>query len=247
MRRSPIWILCVLALLGVGCADESTTAFVDFNMNVDQSCVVSPQATLSVPIGQYDIAEAGESNGDRDSAPCANSYLLNLRVNSYLRRGADNELGRAEPNILQIDSAEVKLMTLNKETLGFTDPENPLPNPFRVVTAATLPPSTSTNPARAIATVEAIPSAYAPHLTDFIDSQILAEITFFGVTTGGVDVDFKPFTYAVNICDGCLTYCRNADILVGMVGVLPEDLTEGTCAAAALAGMDGRVCIDPDC
>jgi len=32
-----------------------------------------------------------------------------------------------------------------------------------------------------------------------------------------------------------------------MMGVLPADLTEGTCDAASLAGMDGRICIDPDC
>lgn len=250
MRRSPIWIVCVLAVLGVGCAPEGTTAaYVDANMKVDSSCVVSADGDLSVPIGLYDIAEAGMGNSNAASRPCANSYLMNLRLVSSLRPGADPELGRAETNVLQIDRAEVELMTLNKEPLGFTDsddnPDSTRPNPFMVVTAATLEPALGAGGSSAIATIEAIPAAYASGLAQFIDDKILVKVQVFGKTTGGVEVEFKPFEYAIDICEGCLTFCRMADILTP--GILEEDVIGDECSARNLSGMDGRACIDPEC
>jgi hypothetical protein len=240
MRRSPIWLACVLALLGVGCAPEGPTAFVDGNVPWDSDCVASTESEVTIPIGIYDISEAGTSNDDPKSTPCKNSYFLNLRINSYLRPNADDELGRAETNILLVDSAEVKLMTLNKAELGFEG----LPNPFRVVTAATVQPTTGVQASQGLASIEAIPSAYAEFLGDFVGSKILIETQIFGTTTGDVDIEMKPFVYAVDICDGCLTLCLDADI---GTSIPLEDVIGDECSAPNLSGQDGRVCIDPDC
>jgi len=239
MRRSlpHLWIF---ALVLTACAPEGPSGFVTYNLQPDGECVVSPEpgANFFVPIGRYDISSG--FNGDSNN--CDRPYILNLLVNSYLRPNSDPDLGRAEPNILQLHSAEVRLMDINRATIGFDRPGAALPNPFQVTTNNSLFPTEGTSPSTAIAAVEAIPTAYASQLEMFVGSQILAEVQIFGTTTGDVDVDLKPFVYTIQICDGCLTRCRS---------MYPAELNlddvygEDTCQDDASA--DGRVCLDRDC
>jgi hypothetical protein len=92
-----------------------------------------------------------------------------------------------------------------------------------------------------------IPIDYAAQLDDggdrFVGAQILAEIQIFGTTTGDVDIDFKPFVYPIELCDGCLHVCRQRDIRDKMRD--EEDFIGQMCNDNS--GIDGRVCIDPDC
>jgi hypothetical protein len=168
---------------------------------------------------------------------------VHLLVNSFLKPNADTMLGRAEPNILQLHSAEVKLMTLDRQILTFEQPEPdpPLPNPFLVTTNNSLFPAVGSTPSSGIAAVEVIPTAYATYLSDWIGDQILAEIQIQGTTTGDVDVEFKPFDYPIEICDGCLTMCFSKI----PSGVTREDLAGDECDDNS--GQDGRLCIDPGC
>jgi len=238
-------LLLVLLVLGLSaCAPEGPSAFVTFNVPPNGSCVVSPDTGNNVfrPFGLYDISPSG--NGAGKSGFCERSYVLNLLVNSYLRSNSDETLGRAEPNILQINGAEVELMSLDKATISFEDSDGNvlLPNPFLVTTNNSLFPSKGDQPSVGIAAVEAIPVTYASFLAEFVGDQILAKVSIYGTTTGDVDVDFKPFIYPINICDGCLSVCAR---VLGMSDLTPEDVYGDECPDNA--GADGRACIDPSC
>jgi hypothetical protein len=229
----------LLALVGSGCAPEGPTAFVTFAIAPDAHCLYASSAETFYPKGSYDISPDG-GNG---SKACDEPYQVVLKTNSFLRSNSDPDLGRAEPNILRVHSAEVKLMNLQKQPLLFADDEGTLPNPFLVTTGGILEPATSNESASGVSAVEVIPVAYTPFLYDFVNDQILAEIQLFGTTTGDVDVDFQPFVYPIEICDGCMTLCQTT---LDASMMLREDVVgEDNCDDNS--GADGRVCIDPGC
>jgi hypothetical protein len=226
-----------------GCAPEGPSAFVTFNLMPNSQCVYSPDIGVNnfFPIGQYDISPGFGVDDDGNSTEACNSpYFVHLLVNSFLRPNTSARLGRAEPNILLLNSAEVKLMSIMREELRFDD--GALPNPFRVTTNNSLFPASGSTPSTGVAAVEVIPSDYAAYLGDFVGNQILAEIQIFGTTTGDVDIEFKPFLYPIVICDGCLTIC--AEDIDG-TELTMEEVIRGQCDDDASA--DGRVCIDPTC
>jgi hypothetical protein len=245
MRRGlSLFLSCLFALLFSGafgaCAPEGPSGFVTFNLAPDSSCTYSPSASsnLFYPSGLYDISEGAETN----STSCDSPYRVHLLVNSYLKPNADPMLGRAEPNILQLHSAKVELTTLDGTRLGFNDTDPPLPNPFLVTTNNSLFPAVGATPSSGIAAVEVIPTAYAPSLFELRGQEILAEIQIQGTTTGDVDIEFKPFSYAIEICDGCLTRCES-DLAKLMMS--REDAAMDQCDDNS--GVDGRTCWDPDC
>lgn len=242
MRRGvSLFLICLFALAFGACAPEGPSGFVTFNLAPDSSCVYSGSASggaMFYPNGLYDISSGAESG----STSCEAPYRVHLLVNSYLRPNADTDLGRAEPNILQLHSAEVTLKTLAGEKLGFTGEDEALPNPFLVTTNNSLFPAMGSTPSSGIAAVEVIPTAYAPYLGDFIGQEILAEIQILGTTTGDVDVEFKPFSYPIEICDGCLSRCESY-LTESMMK--REDFAMDECDDNA--GADGRICWDPDC
>lgn len=234
MRRSlQGFLVSAVSLLGA-CAPEGPTAFVTNNIVPDQSCVVSGDTgSLALQFGQYDIRRGVGTS-------CQNSYRMNLQVNSFLRSNSDAPLGRAEPNILQIHSAKVKLTNLQGGLFDFNDAnDNSRPNPFLTNTNVSLFPSDGDSPSTGVAGVEVIPADYASKLSAQAGMQIKAEIQLFGTTTGDVDIEFKPFTYNIDICDGCLYLC----------GVPPDMMAEDVYGdeCADNAGADGRPCIDFDC
>jgi hypothetical protein len=240
MRR-PLRVVSLLLLWLGACAPEGPSAFVTFNLKPDSNCVYSSgSSNVFFPIGRYDIAQNGNGVGDA----CAHPYVVHLLVNSYLRPNSDMTLGRAEPNILQLHSAEVRLMSIDKKTLAFGEPgsKSALPNPFLVITNNSLFPAQGNTPSTGIAGLEAIPVAYAPYLTKFKGRQILADIQIFGTTTGDVDVDFKPFVYPIEICDGCNTVCQGK---IEAAKKTREDVVGDHCDDNS--GNDDRVCIDSGC
>ena len=250
MRRASSALSVTFILLGLGgCAPEGPSGFVTFNLMPNSQCVYSPDIGTSnfFPIGLYDIAPGGgELIGQDPTTSCRGPYFVHLLVNSFLRPNADAMLGRAEPNILQLHSAEVKLMSIQRQSIRFTNDagEVVFPNPFLVPTNNSLFPATGSTPATGVAAIEVIPADYAPFFDneDFVGAQILAEIQIFGTTTGDVDVEFKPFLYPIEICYGCLTLCASA---IDGEELTMEEVIGGECDDNA--GADGRYCIDPEC
>ncbi len=245
MRRSlPRLSLWIAPLVMTACAPEGPSGFVTNHLHPDEECVLSPEigANKSVPQGLYDVSTGFNGKESNCDAP----YMLYLLVNSYLRPNNDVGLGRAEPNVLQLHSAEVRLMDISRATINFdrfVDEETAaLPNPFLVTTNASLFPTDGNEPSTAVASVEAIPTAYAEQLDAFDGQQILAEVQIFGTTTGDVDVDLKPFVYTIRICNGCLTLCRGA---IDPMKSDDDTFGMGTCRDNSSA--DGRVCVDERC
>jgi hypothetical protein len=239
MRRALPCLPILIAAVGLtACAPEGPTAFVTYNLFIDENCEATADSeTKFLPHGLYDISPGGNGNGDN----CEKAYDLWLLVNSFLRPNADSTLGRAEPNILQLHSAQVRLMDLSRRTILFDRVNPPLPNPFQVTTNIALEPTSGDDPSKGIAVVEAIPTIYASQLNAFDGQQIFAEVQLFGTTTGDVDIDFKPFVYPIDICDGCLTRCLSSypdDVKL-------EEIYGDSCPDNA--GADGRLCIDRGC
>lgn len=199
------------------------------------SCIVDPDTDTFLAAGQYDIA-AGANDA------CLQPYVVNLMVESRLQGAADPETGRAEPNVLQLHSAEVSITTPGGGPILFDQMEPPLPNPFLVSTNNSLFPATDGGVAHAIAAIEAIPVAYAERLDRFAGDTLLLELRVFGTTTGDVDVDLPVFLHTVTLCNGCLTVC---DGDLAAQNRTAEDVNAGQCPDNA--GADGRFCIDPDC
>lgn len=242
MRRSLPRLSFLLAPLVLSaCAPEGPSGFVSGHLIPDDECHYSNELGTNdfLPQGTYDISTG--FNDDPDGT-CGGPYILNLLVNGFLRPNGDVGIGRAEPNVLQLLNAEVRLMDISRRPIAFTRTTPALPNPFLVTTNGSLFPTDGDEPSTQVAFVEAIPNAYAEQLNNFAGQQILAEVQIFGTTTGDVDVDLKPFVYTIQICDGCLTLCggcfTDEDSEEDIYG-------EGVCTDDASS--DGRVCVDAAC
>lgn len=239
-RALRLSILLSLPLPLSACAPEGPTAFVTFNRLPNSECVWQPAqgGDEFLPTGLYDI-----NVGDGAAKPCLKPYTVHLQVNSFLRSNSDQALGRAEPNILQLHSAEVTLMDLQRRLILFDRFDEILPNPFLVTVGNSIFTSDGQSPGIGIAAVEVIPVAYAPQLDQFAeqDQQVLAEIQIFGTTTGDVDVDFQPFSYPIDICNGCLTISESE---LEARNISRDDLVGNNCDDNA--GAEGRWCIWDD-
>jgi hypothetical protein len=233
--------LAVVSLVSalVACAPEGSSAYVSFNVPPDESCLVQPSSDIFIASGLWDI---GRTNAANDF--CKRPYFLHLIVNSSLKANARDSTGRAEPNVLQITEADVRLLDEEKNTIHFkvkkgdTADDPARPNPFRVQTANSLPPSSGRDPSKGVVSIEAIPKAYADKLTDFVSHKVLVEVQIFGTTTGDVDIDFKPFVFPVSICRGCLSICQTTVTATG------ADLIGTGCNDNG--AQDGRYCVDPN-
>ena len=235
--------LSMICILGA-CAPEGPSAYIDFNLVPDQDCHYDPSGTVEFyGVGYFDISDSGRPG--KGTGNCAHSYFLHLRVNSGLRSNKDQQLGRAEPNVLQVTQVEVTLMDgATGAVIDFNRGGVSLENPFLLTTTISLEPSDGTQPGRNVAAIEAIPVAYAGLLNNFVGGQVMAEIQMYGTTLGDVNVDFKPFRYPIQICKGCLSMCVQADITDKNMN-LDDVKPSGVCSDNA--GYDGRVCYDPDC
>jgi hypothetical protein len=241
MRRVLVTFSSLISLF-TACAPEGPSAYVSVALPVPQNCKVSPSSDVYLAVGEFDIANGADFEGARTSKACQKSYYLHLLVNSNLKSNANEATGRAEPNVLQINEAEVELIDIEQQaTIPFDARANPLPNPFRVKVNNSLPPTTSNDPQTGVVAVETIPVGYDSQLRDYIGKQILAQVQIFGTTTGDIDIDFKTFSFPIHICEGCLTICAG-DIDPGSS---PEDVYGDECPDNA--GADGRVCIDTAC
>jgi hypothetical protein len=230
---SPLMFLSLVGAL-TACAPEGSSAYVSYNLQLTDACLADIGA-VPLATGKWDVGSASSK------ASCVHSYFMNLLINSNLKANAQDSTGRAEPNVLQITHADIRLMDKNQATFAWTgsdgvtaDPDRP--NPYRVQTATSLLPSTSTTPMPGIASIEAIPQAYAEKLTK--TDSVLLEIQLFGTTTGDEDITFRAFLYPVAICRGCMSKCKSEP-------VDPD-------SAAILQCKDNRaqddfICIDPDC
>jgi hypothetical protein len=198
---------------------------VDAHLDLDAQCL--PQ--LDKPIGSgasvYDIA-----SGDEPTATCAKPYMLTLRVRNPL------------PETVLVTELEVTLMSIQEQTIVFTQTEAVVPNPFRHAVTGSVPASANGVDGRDVVLAETIPLEYAAQLDRFVGGEMLIRAQLVGETAGGEPVGANRFDYRVSICHGCLSMCRS-QLDESMTTI--DELNTGACDDRAAA--DGRYCIDSDC
>lgn len=235
---STLLFVSLVAVLG-GCAPAGSSAYVSLNLPLQADCTPG-DGTIGISTGLWDI-------GSPDStANCLHSYFMTLLINSNLKANSDMSTGRAEPDVLLITHADVRLMDKNQSTLSFTNKDMSAdadrPNPYRVQTTASIDPTTATTATQGKVQIEAIPKIYAEKLTGYHDDSIMLEVSLYGTTTGDIDVDFRPFLYPLAICEGCLSKCMKAD---GLEAKDVSALQANKCPDNA--AQDDRFCVDPGC
>lgn len=228
--------LLIVSLLGfaTACAPEGSSAYVSRNVFLNASCEPAEDG-VGIATGLWDVG------ADSSPSACLHSYTMSLVLNSNLKANAREATGRAEPNVLLITHADVRLMDSAENTLDFSNAD--FPNPYRVQTAASLPPTTSSTPQTATVQIEAVPKVYAKRLTNYDGKNVLVEVTLAGTTTGDVDVEFRPFLFPLVICKGCMSYCKSK--LGTDADGRASTLTADKCTDNA--AQDDRVCIAEDC
>lgn len=244
MRSVPALVFVSWLGLTAACAPEGSSAYVSRNVPVSSNCTPG-DGDIGISTGIYDVLSSGT-----EKINCLRAYQMSLFINSNLKSNSQVSTGRAEPNVLLITHADVRLMDKNQAVLSFqakdgsADAERP--NPYRVHTASSIAPAAGDDPTTGVVQIQAIPAAYAEKLRGYAGDSILVEVQLFGTTTGNVDVEFRPFLYPLTICSDCLSTCANAPEWAGDRGASALlELTAESCADNR--PQDGRYCIDNDC
>jgi hypothetical protein len=225
MRGKMLTASLGLALVLQACTDDSPGLIVSHVVYWDNSCKYSEGSDTKVATGLYDVF-------------CAQSYFVALLVNSFTMSLADPVRPRAEPSIIQFESAEVHLKDLEGRDIV---------QPFSTPVEGTLLPGSATDPGRGLVLVEAIPSFFAKDLNndDYLDRKIIATFRLYGRTTGGTDVEVSEYTLPIQICHQCLTLipsgqgCRLTEA--------EKQIYDQLSGCQGGHGYDGSYCVcDPD-
>ncbi len=219
MRGKTILVSLGLAFLLTACTDDSPGLIISHVIYWDNNCTWRESSDTKIATGVYDVF-------------CAESYFVALLVQSFTRSLADPIRSRAEPSIVQFDSAEVHLKNLEGEQIVA---------PFSTPVEGTVLPGTASNAGKGLVLVEAIPSFYASRLNDenFIDRKVIASFRLYGKTTGGTDVEVSEYTFPIQICRGCQTFWRTCP------NMTQDETTDYDSLSGCQGGhgYDGSVCV----
>ena len=176
-------------MLSGGCTDEETGFFIQGNLVLEPpECIARPNASSTLlATGLLDVAIRPD-------------YQAALLVGSQLAPRGDKTNLRTETMITNITGAEVKLY---RDT-GALDTE------FTVPATGVIPPNSGTDPGFGVVFATVVPPATGAQIgQDELTApgqQVtrVAEITVFGKTIGGLELESAPFTYVIHICEGCI-------------------------------------------
>jgi hypothetical protein len=198
---------------------------VDGHLDLNAECL--PQ--LDKPIGSgasvYDIGRQGEV-----SEGCHKPYMLTLRVSNPL------------PQTVLATELHVTLMSIQEQTIIFSQTNPALPNSFRHSVTGSVPASANDVDGQGVIIAEAIPVDYAQQLGVFAGGEILIRAHLLGETAAGEPIGSNRFDYRVSLCEGCLRACQS-DLDASMITI--DELNTSACDDRA--GADGRYCVDTDC
>ena len=155
-------------------------------------CAVVPNQQLVLLRGRYDL-EAPEFD-----------YIITPQIDSYL---FDNSLNTQAPQTnFQVTGFEITIKLPDGSTPDFGEA---LPNPYLVTSSAVIPASTALGGiSSAAAVASGIPSSYRPALVAVLEgteyNSIVIDIQAFGSTSGGFSQKSPPFSWPIDLCEGCL-------------------------------------------
>jgi|GEM_PF-2164471 len=220
MRRFAL--LASALALSIGCAPSNPALVIDGVLAPTDDCIFDGTSlvfSLSPTLDTRAYTPALRPAGIR--------YLAALRVTSRLIPLFNDRYPlRAEPNVLTLQYADVEILQVDGTAFDFGG----LPNPYRISTAATIPPGTSSAGASGVAGLEIIPPLYGLSLTE-VPGRILVSVRITGTTSGGATITSGEYLFPMDLCPGCLVACD------------PE-LTTST--AVCLFGQDRTAIIGPN-
>ncbi|MEM7609120.1 MAG: hypothetical protein AAF411_27540 [Myxococcota bacterium] len=207
MRFSLALILLSLA----GCADDNVSVFIRNNIAPEQDddgCTFSPASNESIEFGRWDVGTTARTAGFYP-----NGYALSVAAINQIQRRATTVA--SEPNGVQITSAEIEILNLAGDTIGFNPPPGsttPLPNPFRVPASGYIAPADGIEaPGETAIGFTAIPLEYREQLVNTFapprTNTIILSVRLRGRTLGQIDILTDAWEYPVELCDGCLVAC----------------------------------------
>ena len=206
-------------LLATGCTEGGESFFIVQNQVPDTGCVVPSALTTNfISRGRIEATAAG-------------GYLFTPVVQSLVEESATGQSDR----VLFVEGADVTLSfqegTFSEAEVGSLR-EAGLANFRQAFSGAVFPGSTTSF------AFEIIPQPMLAELAGVIGAGgstiVTAEVVMFGSLDGG-DVEAQPFTYPIEVCDGCLRIDR------GACAGLPADFeaaTGGTCQLLQDAALD---------
>jgi hypothetical protein len=195
MRRNHL-VSIALCALSFGCAPSNPGLSIDGVLIPSDNCEYSANSAFlveSVLDTNPDIPRAG---GIR--------YVAVLRVaNRLINNGNRIYPLMADPNSINIESAEVEVLNTDGTPFAFGDG---LPNPFRVSATGSIPSTTSNEPQLGISVAEILPPQYGAALAG-IEGSLVFSIRVIGVTTGGAALTSGRVVLPLRLCSGCLFGC----------------------------------------
>jgi hypothetical protein len=216
---------CVLG--SAACGEDleinaSSSAVIEANVEPESDCDFTEKSRV-IPRGVFDIG------GQNPESSCQSGYVLNLRVRNR------------NSTTVVFNSAEVRLQNVEGQTIMFerrVEGETvELPNPLKSRTASPVSGGQT-----GVVSVLVVPQNYGPFLNNYAEQEISATIVLRGQAESGENVGSRPFTYPIELCDGCLKRCFSD---VEQLGLTPDDFYGDQCADNA--GADDRICIDTEC
>jgi hypothetical protein len=194
---------------------------IDAHLELSSECAPDLERPIGSGVGVFDIGiDAG--------GECAVPYRLNLRVRNLLTER------------VLVSQVDVLLMNVQSQPLLFDDDDVFLPNPFSLSVSGSIAAAIDSEPGSDAIVAEAVPSAYAPYLSDFDEDQITVRVQLSGETLNGEPVRSNVFDYRVSICTGCLSMCASR-----FDSAVVQEMLSESCVAGRAA--DGWICLDPGC
>lgn len=190
MRRVLIAVLSFFAPVLAACSDDNPGLIVVGNVQGDAMCLFRPGGGALVARGTYDVA-------------FPHGYYIAPLFNSWLvgRAAIRPTPPAVETSGVQIEGAEVELTAQDGSALPIAT------TAYSVSASAYVPPALGILPGAGTALVEIIPASVGVELAGALGSgttTVVARVTFFGRTTGGVVIDANPWNWPIDVCTGCL-------------------------------------------
>lgn len=195
MRRFAL--IASLLALSIGCAPSNPALVIDGVLAPTDDCVFDGTSLV------FSLSPTLDTRAYPAFRPQGIRYLAALRVTSRLIPLFNDRYPlRAEPNVLTLQYADVEILAVDGTPFDFGG----LPNPYRITTAATIAPGTSSAGASGVAGLEIIPPLYGESLTD-VAGRILVSVQITGTTSGGATITSGEYLFPMDLCPGCLVAC----------------------------------------
>jgi hypothetical protein len=231
---SALGFASALCSLIPSCADNNQTIFIrQVQALRSPECIVNSDPTSLVsPVGYVDVG-------------VATSFTISPLVGNQLQARGDARQSKTETNRVQIQGAEVELITPTGAAVDLGGAASS----YTVIASGTVDPASGADATYGVTSVEILPPAVLAGVRRSLAAvgigasrTIHAKMRIYGTTLGNTEVETGIFTYPITACYGCsIAVPADAiDPLISPRNCLGE--VEGNAGAdsACIIGQDER-------